>query len=108
MISVGPSMWTPEPPTAGAPDSASSWLRMNCSIGPSPAPPYWDGQCGATQRRSESAACQSPAAARSAGTTDLRSVSQARSGIEPLLAIATYRSGSRSSMSVRTCERKLC
>ena len=82
MIRVGPSIETPEPPTPGAPASASSWLKMNCSIALRPPPPYWAGQLGG--RPSDvppSAACQSTAAASSTGSSDLRSFSQARSGM---------------------------
>ena len=49
---VGPAIETPMPPTWGAPASANSSLRMNCSMVLSPAPPYSFGHAGAIQPRS--------------------------------------------------------
>src|SRR3990170_8064383 len=51
---VGPTIWTPMPPTWGAPASANSSFMMNCSMVVRPAPPYSVGQPGAIQPRSAS------------------------------------------------------
>src|SRR5215207_120144 len=55
MMMIGPIMETPEPPGEGTRASASSSLKMNCSPGLMPPPPYSFGQCGAIQPRSTSA-----------------------------------------------------
>src|SRR5437868_6433194 len=79
---VGPIICTPKPPTWGARASAISSLKMNCSPGDMPAPPYSFGQCGAIQPRAASdrrhcfsSACRSG----SSGSTKAAS----SSGVQP-------------------------